>query len=179
LLVLSPTRLISRSTHNLPRSGLRYGSIQYIRYKMRSFALVSALFVAPLVLAAPSGDSFDPSTASASELVLRELKPAQPAPRSSGLRQATRAEIINRLARRGRGGEKRQAATSPGVPVCIPDSTAASGTPKYAVFQGVQVANLGVSLDFSVWTVRRGERRVECRKSCVQTMISIHAPRHR
>src|SRR5690242_14180049 len=103
---------------------------------MRPVALVSALLVARLGLSVPTGDLFDPSTASASELVLRnELRPARPAPRSSGLKQATRAEIVNRLARRGRGGEKRQAAASPAVPTCIPDSTAASGTPNYAVFQ--------------------------------------------
>jgi hypothetical protein len=143
---------------------------------MRPVALVSALLVARLGLSVPTGDSFDPSTASASELVLRdEIAPARPAPRSSGLKQATRAEVVNRLARRGRGGEKRQAATSPAVPTCIPDSTAASGTPKYAVFQGVQVANLGVSpgLYFQVDVSRaeRGAWSVLSPTSCVWCLV--------
>jgi hypothetical protein len=173
LLIPYSTALISRSTHNPARSS--HTIRRYSRYTMRPVALASALFIAQLGLAAPSGNSFDPCTASASELVLRELKAARPAPRSTELKQATRADVVDRLARRGRGGDKRQAATSPGVVTCVSDSTAASGTPKYAVIQKVQVTNLGVSLDFSVWTVRHGERRVECRVSSVQAMMSIHA----
>lgn len=153
---------------------------------MRPVALVSALLVARLGLSVPTGDSFDPSTASASELVLRnELRPTRPAPRSSGLKQATRAEIVNRLTRRGRGGDKdrRQAATSPAVPTCIPDSTAASGTPNYAVFQGVQVTNLGVSpsryLQVDVSHAERGAWSavcgvgVRCAVSGVRCPVSI------
>lgn len=110
---------------------------------MKALALVVALLAAPPGLTSHSGDSFDPTTAPLSELVHRH-QPPRPESRSTGLRlkQATRAGVIERLARRREhAGQKRQAVTSPGVVVCIPDTTAATTTPKYAVLDKVSVVN--------------------------------------
>lgn len=120
---------------------------------MRPFALALALLVAiaPLGMASASDDSFDPLAAPVSELVSRSqltpLTPARPAPRSNELRQATRKGVVERLARRRElAGGKRQAAPSSSPTGCISDSTAAAGTPQYAVFHTVTVVGSAVSL---------------------------------